>query len=148
MKVDIMGNIYVSLCDSKVFVWVFLSPEFQAWNGWLTPEYALIFSKRTFFGTHMVHRFGTWHFWIDSLAFFRCLQTNIQPSIQGDLPLHFHLFGTCEGHSAAVSSIRFSPHGRWVATGGLDNQVQRAVLVFSRVFWLLNCYYWLVYLYT
>eukprot|EP00913_Durusdinium_trenchii_P004666 g4331.t1 len=31
---------------------------------------------------------------------------------------------TYPGHSAPVSSIRFSPHGRWVATGGLDNQVK------------------------
>ncbi len=44
------------------------------------------------------------------------------------------------GHSAAVSSIRFSPHGRWVATGGLDNQVGGGLGVFSG-FWLWNCYY-------
>lgn len=57
---------HLCLCDSKVFVWVFLSPEFQAWNGWLTPEYALIFSKRTFYLT-LLRCFFLEHTWFTGL---------------------------------------------------------------------------------
>lgn len=57
---------HLCLCDSKVFVWVFLSPEFQAWNGWLTPEYALISSKRTFYLT-LLRCFFLEHTWFTGL---------------------------------------------------------------------------------